>query len=1642
MADMKPRPLFSSLLRNLLAAIVALAAVAADAQTICPARMVSRAANGNSPGGPSWEPSANLDGRYVTFRSTATNVVEPPIDVTLSHLYRHDLLTGTTEPLHAAQPGMGWSDQTTGGRIAGDGRSVVFQSPAGDIIPGDQNGNDDVFLRTFGSGALEMISVPDRNVVLQKKVTRTARGGFAGSVDHTGENVAFLSTSSLLTLDYFSIPDDKTRTHLFVRNRALGRTFRVTRTAMDGQAVDEGAGRPFMAGNGQVLVFASFATNLKGFERTIRKWDIYVAVFNGAEWVLQQRIDTGTPGLQDGENIAISPDGRYVAWVARTGAGDELMLFDRSRGTTGNVRPPEIPTHAGRRVTQPVLAVNGLAWLDHLDYTGEGVGGAFYLELGLGGRIHRVGRDIDGQPLRHGTNGLSNPPDELAISGDGRFVLYRSASAFVDEPDHNGTWDIFVQDMRPCLDIDLAAIEPRPFINTEWTDVIADPNEAAARLAALDAPEVMTAIAADGAARLIVRAIVAEAGTLRFTPRFRDEGAHPQCVVRPLIRALDSAVLGDSVAVATVPLTEGRHVAFAVLPAPEEFVRRTAACRIEADLTAASLDIDLEAVLTRGDGTTAGTHTALRVHRPPVMLVHGIWSSPGTWTWELPHGFRVYRADYETTHAAHYAENVPRAARQISNAIHDMNHRGIATARADVVGHSMGGLLARHWAAGTFDGAPAPRPEPYRQPANFMRGAIRRFIPMNSPQFGADIANVMVAQMQRRPRLFRRFFRFAGKCLDCGAVEDLQIPPSSPLSQWQPTAVQAHAITGTGGEEGLDFSLTLASLALRVLLGVSYQDVYGNCVDDGVVALFSQEAGLDALRTTPFDGAASLHGHVTKEIGQRNAAVDLLDGPPGAFTTMPDGPRTPSPCAVNVAPFAPTVAAGGLRLNAIPPLIAAFAPGDVLQIQIIPIRPFVPAEAWLMTSRGEMLEASGSPLTVSYTIPAGASGVIRLIGVARDANGDIVNSPEARARITNAALLSLRFDADSGELRLSSGDPRQRARIIGSFHDGLERDVQGGRLTTGGVATPVVFETSNPAVATVTAEGLVIGHEPGDVALSARVGTVAATLSVNVEGAASPQCADGHDNDGDGLADFAGGDPGCRSATDLTETGGTGECDDGIDNDLDGAIDFGGDSGCTAFADFETEPPVADFQYECEGTTCTFFGEVSRSERSLVSYLWNFGDGSPAVEGPRPVHPFAAAGARTVTLTVTDDAGAADTRSWTVSIPNLPPVAAFTFHCAGLTCTVDGSASMDDAGIAQYSWDWGDEAHDEGAQADHTYPGDGCFTVTLRVSDHGGLTATASKTVVVSASGVAALDGVRADVHASAASTGNRNAFAEPGERVVLELTRVHPGPAGALTGVLSTTDPGIQIHDATADYGFVETNASTDCWTTGNCYEVTVNGGPRPATHWDAPVTETGPHTKTFSMHVGNSFSDVPQAAPYYRAVESVLHAKITGGCGAGMFCPDRVVTRAEMSVFVLAAKEGPNWTPPPCTTDPFLDVKCSDFAARHIAEVAARGISAGCGGQKFCPASAMTRASAAVFLIKTLDPNATLQPCQGMFSDVPSSNPACPFIEEMSRRGITAGCGNNQFCPNNQLTRWQAAVFLTSTFSLPSPGRVCTTP
>jgi hypothetical protein len=181
--------------------------------------------------------------------------------------------------------------------------------------------------------------------------------------------------------------------------------------------------------------------------------------------------------------------------------------------------------------------------------------------------------------------------------------------------------------------------------------------------------------------------------------------------------------------------------------------------------------------------------------------------------------------------------------------------------------------------------------------------------------------------------------------------------------------------------------------------------------------------------------------------------------------------------------------------------------------------------------------------------------------------------------------------------------------------------------------------------------------------------------------------------------------------------------------------------------------------------------------------------------------------------------------------------------------------------------------------------------------------------------------------------------------------------------------------------------------------------------------------------------FLDVSGTSGFHPFVEKLVRDAVTAGCGGGDFCPTSAVTRGQMATFLLRSDGGPAYTPPPCVVATFSDVPCSSGFSRWVNDLAARGVTAGCGGGNYCPTDPVTRAQMAVFLLRTHDGSAyTPPPClTPTFADVPCSSGFARWIDELAARGITAGCGAGNYCPGNPVTRGQMAVFLVTTFGLP---------
>lgn len=119
--------------------------------------------------------------------------------------------------------------------------------------------------------------------------------------------------------------------------------------------------------------------------------------------------------------------------------------------------------------------------------------------------------------------------------------------------------------------------------------------------------------------------------------------------------------------------------------------------------------------------------------------------------------------------------------------------------------------------------------------------------------------------------------------------------------------------------------------------------------------------------------------------------------------------------------------------------------------------------------------------------------------------------------------------------------------------------------------------------------------------------------------------------------------------------------------------------------------------------------------------------------------------------------------------------------------------------------------------------------------------------------------------------------------------------------------------------------------------------------------------------------FADVPTTYWAAAYIEQLYADGITQGCGTSplRFCPDSTVGRAEMAIFLLRARHGSGYMPPPATGTVFSDVPASYWAASWIEQIYDEGITAGCAVSplRYCPDGTVPRDQMAVFLARTLE-------------------------------------------------------------------------
>ena len=252
---------------------------------------------GNSASG--WYSSISADGRYVAFESVASNLVSGDTNFA-QDIFVRDTLNNTTSRISVDSSGAQGNNTSYAPSISSDGRYVAFESIATNLVSGDTNGMSDVFVRDTVNNTTSRVSV-DSSGAEGNNIS------YSPSISGDGHYVAFESAATNLVSG-----DTNGKRDIFVRDTLNNTTSRVS-VDSNGVQGNDSSDHPSISSDGSYVAFESSATNLvKGDTATL---DIFI-------YDTQTSITTrasvnnlsGVQGNGSSDNPSISSDGSYVAF--------------------------------------------------------------------------------------------------------------------------------------------------------------------------------------------------------------------------------------------------------------------------------------------------------------------------------------------------------------------------------------------------------------------------------------------------------------------------------------------------------------------------------------------------------------------------------------------------------------------------------------------------------------------------------------------------------------------------------------------------------------------------------------------------------------------------------------------------------------------------------------------------------------------------------------------------------------------------------------------------------------------------------------------------------------------------------------------------------------------------------------------------------------------------------------------------------------------------------------------------------------------------------------------------------------------------------------------------------------------------------
>jgi Tol biopolymer transport system component len=380
-------------------------------------------------------PAVSPDARYVAFDSLASNLV-PGDTNDREDIFVHDRATGVTERVSVDSSGNEGNGNSWHPAISADGQIVAFESDSANLIPDDTNGGTDVFVHDRSTGVTVRVSVDSAGV-------EGNLGSYAVSITPDGRIVAFESWATNL------VPGDSNDWNdVFVHDRSTGLTERVSVDSL-GQQSNRSSDEPSISADGLVVTFSSSATNLVPGD-TNGWWDVFV---HERSTGTTQRISVNSSSAEgngDSDGPALSADGRYVAFESHatnlvpgdTNGWLDVFVHDRLTGITERVSVNSSGVEANRPSDQASISADGQFVTFESDATNLGYDRPFaldcvYLHDRLAWTTELASVDSFCRP---------GPGGSASLSADGQTVAFHSESTRLVPDDTNGRRDVFVHE--------------------------------------------------------------------------------------------------------------------------------------------------------------------------------------------------------------------------------------------------------------------------------------------------------------------------------------------------------------------------------------------------------------------------------------------------------------------------------------------------------------------------------------------------------------------------------------------------------------------------------------------------------------------------------------------------------------------------------------------------------------------------------------------------------------------------------------------------------------------------------------------------------------------------------------------------------------------------------------------------------------------------------------------------------------------------------------------------------------------------------------------------------------------------------------------------------------------------------------------